>query len=43
MGPPAILWALGQPGAVSGHWLLVFSPLSSPGLTANMQRSMTGR
>lgn len=35
MGPPAILWALGQPGGCIR--LLVFSPLSSPGLTANVR------
>lgn len=39
MGPPAIQWAPAELGAASGRWLLVFSPLSSPGLTAHVQCS----
>lgn len=39
MGPRAIQWAPAQLGAASGRWLLVFSLLSSPGLTANVQCS----
>lgn len=37
MGPPAIQRAPAQLGAASGRWLLVFSSLSSPDLTANVQ------